>query len=111
MHDPNQTSPEPIQLASPPDFGETTLPGRISRYVVMRALGKGGFGIVYLAHDEQLRRLVAVKVPHPGLVTRAEDAEPYLNEARTVAGLDHPNFVIVHDVGSTPEFPFFVVSK
>jgi serine/threonine protein kinase/tetratricopeptide (TPR) repeat protein len=58
-----------------------------------------------------LRRFVAVKVPHPELVTREEDAEPYLAEARTVAGLDHPNIVTVHDVGSTPEFPFFVVSK
>jgi serine/threonine protein kinase len=88
-----------------------TLPERINRYVVKRILGKGGFGVVYLAHDEQLRRFVAVKVPHPELVRREEDAEPYLAEARTVAGLDHPNMVTVHDVGSTLEFPFFVVSK
>lgn len=76
-----------------------------------RELGKGGFGVVYLAHDEQLRRFVAIKVPHAELVARPEDAEPYLTEARTVAGLDHPNIVTVHDVGGTAEFPFFVVSK
>jgi serine/threonine protein kinase/formylglycine-generating enzyme required for sulfatase activity len=109
MDDPNPTTPEspPPQPESLPD----TLPERISRYIVKRILGKGGFGVVYLACDEQLRRFVAVKVPHPELVTRAEDAEPYLAEARTVAGLDHPNIVTVHDVGSTPEFPFFIVSK
>jgi serine/threonine protein kinase/formylglycine-generating enzyme required for sulfatase activity len=87
------------------------LPERISRYVVKKVLGKGGFGVVYLAHDEQLCRFVAVKVPHPELVKRAEDAESHLAEARTVAGLDHPNIVTVFDVGGTPEFPFFVVSK
>ena len=42
---------------------------------------------------------------------RPEDAEAYLAEARTVASLDHPNIVPVHDVGSTREFPCFVVSK
>ena len=53
-------------------------------------LGQGGFGIVYLAYDDQLQRLVAIKVPHRKLVSRPEDAEAYLTEARTVANLDHP---------------------
>src|SRR5262249_47486968 len=55
--------------------------------------------------------LVAVKVPHPHLVSRPEDAEAYLKEARTVASLDHPNIVPVYDVGGTEEFPCFIVSK
>jgi serine/threonine protein kinase/formylglycine-generating enzyme required for sulfatase activity len=111
VEDPIPTAPEPIQPTPLPDALANTLPERIGRYVVKRILGKGGFGVVYLAHDEQLRRPVAVKVPHLELVARPEDAEPYLAEARTVAGLDHPNIVTVHDVGGTPEFPFFVVSK
>jgi serine/threonine protein kinase len=45
------------------------------------------------------------------IVARAEDAEAYLVEARTVANLDHPNIVPVHDAGSTDEFPCFIVSK
>ncbi len=87
------------------------LPERIGRYRIHRLLGKGGFGLVYLAHDEQLHRLVAIKVPHSRLVARPEDAELYLAEARTVASLEHPHIVPVYDVGSTAECPFFVVSK
>src|SRR5262249_51704646 len=87
------------------------VPQQIGRYRVERTLGEGGFGLVYLAHDEQLQRPVAVKVPHRRLVSRPEDAEAYLTEARTVAGLDHSNIVPVYDVGSTEDCPCFVVSK
>ncbi|MEI8384318.1 MAG: serine/threonine-protein kinase, partial [Planctomycetota bacterium] len=90
---------------------DTRLPERIGRYRVERVLGKGGFGLVFLAYDEQLERHVAVKVPHAKLVSRPEDAEAYLTEARTVASLDHPHIVAVHDVGSSDEFPCYVVSK
>src|SRR5205814_4771395 len=85
-------------------------PQRIGRFRVERFLGQGGFGVVYLAHDEQLQRQVAIKVPHRKLVSRPEEAELYLAEARIVANLDHPNIVPVHDVGSTDLFPCFVVS-
>ena len=71
------------------------LPTHIGRYRIEKVLGQGGFGLVYLAHDEQLQRLVAIKVPHRKLVDRPEDAEAYLTEARTVANLDHPNIVPV----------------
>ncbi len=87
------------------------LPERVGRYRVEKLLGRGGFGLVYLARDEQLSRAVAVKVPHADRVSRPEDAEPYLAEARTVANLEHAHIVPVYDVGSTAEHPFFVVSK
>ncbi len=108
MNDPYQTlPPQPIDLANV----AAEPPHRIGRYRIERVLGQGGFGLVYLAHDEQLQRLVAIKVPHPNLVSRPEDAEAYLIEARTVANLDHPNIVPVHDVGGTDEYPCFIVSK
>ena len=87
------------------------LPQHIGRFRIEKILGQGGFGVVYLAHDEQLQRRVAIKVPKPQFVQRAEDRELYLKEARTVAGLEHPNIVPVLEVGSTPEFPIYIVSK
>jgi eukaryotic-like serine/threonine-protein kinase len=86
-------------------------PRQIGRYKIRRILGEGGFGIVYLADDLQLQRLVAIKVPHRSLVSRREDADAYLIEARMVASLDHASIVPVYDVGSTEECPCFVVSK
>jgi serine/threonine protein kinase/formylglycine-generating enzyme required for sulfatase activity len=86
-------------------------PRQIDRYRVIKLLGEGGFGRVYLARDDQLQRFVAVKVPHYHLVDRAEDAEAYLTEARSVASLDHPNIVPVYDTGGTPDYPCFIVSK
>ncbi len=97
-----------------PAAAETTPSGppeRIGRYRIEKVLGKGGFGLVYLAHDEQLDRPVAVKVPHARLIEKPEDAETYLAEARTVANLDHPHIVVVYDVGSTEDCPCYVVSK
>ena len=108
-HDVTQDYQEkPIQSDEVPPADH---PQRIGRYRIEKVLGKGGFGLVYLAQDEQLNRPVAVKVPHAKLISKPEDAEAYLAEARTVANLDHPGIVPVHDVGSTAECPCYVVSK
>ncbi len=100
--------------ADPPPNGQsgaTSIPERIGRYRIERILGEGGFGVVYLAYDADLNRRVAIKVPHRKHVSKVEDAQPYLTEARTVAALDHSNIVTVFDVGATNEFPCYVVSK
>ena len=84
---------------------------RIGRYHIERLLGRGGFGVVYLARDEQLDRQVAIKIAHSDLIKNHEDAAFYLEEARNVAKLDHPNIVPVHDVGATDQVPIYLVSK
>jgi formylglycine-generating enzyme required for sulfatase activity len=108
MDDPDRTGAD--QPASVDEAPAGPRP-RIGRFWVERVLGQGGFGVVYLAHDDQLHRPVAIKVPHRRLVSRPEDAAAYLAEARTVAHLDHPNIVPVYDVGSTEDCPCFIVSK
>jgi hypothetical protein len=102
--------------ATTPEVGraDTTapeLPQQIGRYRVERLLGTGGFGRVYLAHDEQLHRPVAIKVPHRQRTSRPEDVEAYLAEARILASLDHPHIVPVFDVGTTEDGRCYVVSK
>src|SRR5438067_1539987 len=101
MNDPHQTDYQLSPKDIPPLLAVVAPPERIGRYRIERVLGKGGFGLVYLAHDEQLNRPVAIKVPHAQVVAEAGDAQAYLTEARTVANLDHPHIVPVYDVGST----------
>jgi serine/threonine protein kinase/formylglycine-generating enzyme required for sulfatase activity len=110
MSDPDQTVDELGGKSNPPVSAED-LPDQIGRYRVEKVLGRGAFGIVYLAHDDQLRRLVAIKVRQPHQESWPEDVDHYLTEARTVASLDHPNIVPVHDVGVCEQFLFFIVSK
>ena len=86
-------------------------PTKIGRYTILGRLGKGGFGEVFLAFDDDLDRPVAIKVPRPERVSRPEDIEAYLNEARILASLDHPHIVPVYDVGRTDDGLCFVVSK
>ncbi|MFL5340369.1 MAG: protein kinase domain-containing protein, partial [Gemmataceae bacterium] len=113
MNDPDRTGAfQPEGSASPTGVAVPAAPPtHVGRYRVEKVLGQGGFGLVYLAHDEQLQRRVAIKVPHRHRVSTAKDADAYLTEARTVAGLDHPHIVPVYDVGSTDDCPCFIVSK
>jgi len=89
----------------------TRIPKRIDRYSIKKVLGQGGFGLVYLGHDDKLDRPVAIKVPLQKRMSKSDQIESYLAEAQTVAKLKHPNIVPVYDVGSTDEFACYVVSQ
>jgi serine/threonine protein kinase/tetratricopeptide (TPR) repeat protein len=86
------------------------LPQSFGRYRVISMLGRGGFGCVYKAVDEQLERDVAIKVTLGSLVDPAV-RQGFLTEAKIVASLDHPNIVPVYDVGRTEQGDFYVISK
>jgi serine/threonine protein kinase len=87
----------------------TQKPKLVDRYRIENVLGTG-FGLVCLAHDEQLKRPVTAKLLHTNLIPRPEDAETYLGEVRTVANLNHPSIVPVYDFGHGEEC-IFVISK
>ncbi len=104
--------PDWLKLVLTPDAtpaAEST--PQFGRYRVDKQLGEGAFGQVFLAHDEQLHRPVAIKVAHRHRIMRPEDLESFLAEARVLASLDHPHIVPVHDVGRTSDGRYFVVSK
>ena len=84
-------------------------PERIGRYRVLRLLGAGSFGRVWLASDDELQREVAIKVLFPS--RDAPDLEARLAEARAMAALDHPQILPVYDVGQTEDGSVYVVAK
>ncbi len=78
-------------------------PERLGRYRILEALGRGGMGVVYRAHDPELDREVAVKALSAALLVEGEEREEFLErfrrEARAAARLSHPGIVAVHDAG------------
>jgi serine/threonine-protein kinase len=79
------------------------LPASIGRYQVRRLLGRGGMGEVYLCADPALGRQVAIKILPANLASDEKMRGRFLNEARAVAEINHPNVITIHDVGVTDE--------
>jgi serine/threonine protein kinase len=79
-----------------------------AQYDVMRPLGRGGMGTVYLARERLLDRLVAIKMLHPERVD-AESHERFLREARAAARLTHPNIVPLYSFGQSESTVFYVM--
>jgi protein kinase-like protein len=79
------------------------------RYSIERELGRGGMGIVLLARDVALDRPVAIKLLPPHLASSPDERDRFLQEARTAAGLSHPNIVPIHLVEARGELVFFVM--
>jgi serine/threonine-protein kinase len=79
------------------------------QYQIVRLLGRGAMGAVYLARDLALHRVVAIKVLRHEARARAEDCERFRREARTTARLSHPNIVPVHAFGETEGLLYFVM--
>jgi tetratricopeptide (TPR) repeat protein len=74
-------------------------PVTIGRFRILRELGSGGFGLVFLAHDPLLCREVALKVPRPDALASPELRRRFRQEAQAAAGLAHPNLVPVYEAG------------
>ena len=87
------------------------LPERVDRYRIIKRLGAGGFGCVYLAYDERLQREVAIKVPRADPAPDIDCMRGYLAEAQMAAGLRHRNIVDVYDAGQAADGQCFIVSK
>ncbi len=80
------------------------------RFALVRELGRGGMGVVFLARDLSLDRLVAIKLLPPHLGADRDARERFLREARTAAGLSHPHIVPIHLVEQHVGLTYFVMA-
>src|SRR6188508_71430 len=82
---------------------------RLGPYQITGALGEGGMGEVYRAHDTRLNRTVALKVLPPHLAEDPAARARFVREGQALAALSHPNLVAIYDVGTEGGVSFAVM--
>lgn len=82
----------------------------VGRYSIDRELGRGGMGVVYLAREVQLDRLVAIKLLPPELAVQNTLRDRFLREAQLAAKLSHPHIIPIHAVEQAGAFVYFVMA-
>ncbi len=81
----------------------------MGRYEILRELGRGGMGLVYLAWDSDLKREVALKLPPGGTPTGPNDFARFRREAESAGKLSHPHVVATYDVGEMDGRPYLTM--
>ena len=82
---------------------------KIHNYKILEKIGEGGMGIVYKAEDIMLKRIVALKFLHTKLTSDNDAKLRFINEARAISALEHPNICAIHEIKETPEGHIFIV--
>src|SRR5437764_15190802 len=79
--------------------------GRVvsERYRILRRVGQGGMGVVYLAEHALIEKKVALKVLFADLTRRADLVARFLQEAKSASRIDHENVIDITDFGQSPE--------
>jgi serine/threonine protein kinase len=83
----------------------------LAGYIILRRLGEGGMGVVYLARHQSLDRLAAVKFLPAEMASDASFVELFLREAKAAAKLAHPNIVDVHDAGVVGDNIYYFIME
>ena len=96
-------------MTSIPVDGQPLSQALNGQYEILREVGRGGMGIVFLARDLKLERLVAIKTLPPTLAADDVIRARFLREARTAAALNHPNIVPIHRADDINGTVFFVM--
>jgi TonB family protein len=82
---------------------------KIGKYEILSELGQGGMGVVYKARDPLISRLVALKTVNPELISNPEILQRFYREAQSIGALQHPNIVMVFDLGEFEGHPYIAM--
>ncbi|MDQ3749195.1 MAG: serine/threonine-protein kinase, partial [Acidobacteriota bacterium] len=80
----------------------------LSHYKIIRSLGAGGMGEVYLAQDKKLDRRVAVKILNEKFSRHESNLNRFIQEAKAASALNHPNILVIHEIGASDEVNYIV---
>jgi len=84
---------------------------KIGRFEILCSLGMGGMGQIYLAHDENLGRKIALKLISRDFAADPQRVHRFEQEARAASALNHPNVCVIHDVGKTETGRHFIAME
>ena len=96
-------------FACPACGNEMRVPARFANFIVLEQLGKGGMGAVYRAYDETLGRTVALKVMQQSIGKDRAFVTQFLQEARALAAINHPDIVQIYSYGEENGQPYIVM--
>lgn len=92
----DESSPENPPL---PEGSGFSVGARVAHFTLLDRLGEGAMGVLYRARDTRLDRIVALKFLTDARMRRPDATRRFLQEARTAAGLEHPNICTIHEIG------------
>ena len=90
---------EPKNLAAGVSFGH---------YEIVKQIGAGGMGEVYLANDTKLERRVAVKILNEKFAAHESNLQRFIQEAKAASALNHPNILVIHEIGESENSNYIV---
>jgi formylglycine-generating enzyme required for sulfatase activity/serine/threonine protein kinase len=94
-----------LSFLAPPEAADEI--GRLGKFRVLRVLGKGGMGTVFMAEDTRLHRIVALKVMLPSIAKKPIARDRFIREARATAAIEHDHIITIYEVcGDTEEVPY-----
>jgi serine/threonine protein kinase len=97
----------PPDFLAPPQAPDEI--GRLGPYRVLKVLGVGGMGMVFMAEDSGLKRIVALKVMLPALAANESSRKRFVREAQAAASIEHEHIVTIHQVGEDRGVPFIAM--
>jgi eukaryotic-like serine/threonine-protein kinase len=100
-------------VAAEPDLNETerlqtSIGAKLAHYEIVRQIGAGGMGEVYLAKDKKLDRRVAIKILNGKFNQQQSNVERFIKEAKAASALNHPNILVIHEIGESGAAKFIV---
>lgn len=98
------TEPNAAGTGAPTTVGDSLIGKEIDGCAIVKKIGQGGMGIVYLAEHTKLRQQYVVKILNPALVAAEDTVQRFFREAQSVARLNHPSIVSIQNVGQEGDY-------
>jgi WD40 repeat protein/tRNA A-37 threonylcarbamoyl transferase component Bud32 len=106
----DESAADLLPIADTPLVKPSLAGQKIGRFELVGEIGRGGYGVVFLAVDPQIGRQVALKIPRPEILANEETKRRFFREAKAAGALEHPNLIPVYEVGEDGPFCYLATA-